>query len=563
MFKLRTKIAPIQLSKFNSVKSKIVFIVIFAIALNIYIHRREIFNPYVVEPDIFSNYIIYLLDNSLFNNDLLSQYIRYNFPFSSNPIILICIIPSIYFFSRLFYLTNIFPLSQIIVVVLMICSVIATVFIYKIGSMFKEGRFAFYLVTLFLIYSSTMDSFSGGLPRGIGFILTCALYYYLCKEYIWKIALCMSLTIFFYPNILPMSVFAFILTIYKRVLKKNYKPKDILYSIIIFTFISWIVYLFFHLFENPLYEYLKNYMGWKFLLKIGPTDNIFKSFILNFVLNVHEHSIMYGYLTLFFLMANCLFLFFKSKKRLITQGEMIFVWSSVLSFIMILPFHAGIASRQLIFSIPLFLVILFWKQVISKTPWEGKTIAVFTVVILSVFVAFNRYSNVLHDFTPKKKSYDYLSLLPKDILIAGHPTDLEYIPFFSKRSVFFNNYVQENPWLFNEETNKIFEERKRELLHTMYYSSKLEGIIDFVIGNHITHLNVNEYYYSPQYLLSPVKWYEREKEEILNFISAQKDNGDEFVVLEVARRYGQYMGSGIYILDCRDIIGRKSDISSK
>jgi len=82
--------------------------------------------------------------------------------------------------------------------------------------------------------------------------------------------------------------------------------------------------------------------------------------------------------------------------------------------------------------------------------------------------------------------YEFVSTLPKDVLIAGSPEQpseiMKSIPIFSKRKVFLN-----------AEFLDLTEETKARAFgfYKMYYSDSYEEILDFCTKNKITYLLVN------------------------------------------------------------------------
>jgi hypothetical protein len=518
-------------------------------------------NPYVVEPDITSNYIMYSWDRTLFSNDLFLQYVKGIFPFGpfsaeTTKNLLFCISLIYYFLGAWFFsgLAWALSLPQFLGFISILYSVIATVFVFKIGGLFYRGLLnCFYLAFFYLIYSATMDSFFGGLPRGLGFIIICALYYYLCTEKLGKIFFCIFLSVLFDLHILPVAALAFILTLNKKYLKKEYKAKDILIYSAVFALVAFIINLSGIAFRAPFSEYLKEHMEWKWHLKSSSLDNAFIYLVSNFVLNLQEHSIMYTYLTLFLLSTNLFLVFFKPRYRLLTQGEIIFVCSTLGSFLIICPLHLGIASRQVIFSLPLLLIILFWKQVVYKIGQKPKVIALLASILVLIFIIFNKYSNELADFSRKEQYLKSISLLPKEALIAGHPDDIVYVPFFCKRPVFYDPLWARIDNFFDDDVKDLIKKRKSQLLKALY-ALDLDKVIQFVVQNNITHLSINENYYSQNYFLRPKEWHEVAKEKISDLFSNPKNKSYEFAALIAARKYGKSIGNGIYILDCRDII---------
>jgi hypothetical protein len=536
-------------------------LIILFTAINFYIHRREIVNPFIVEPDIGLGYITYffsepaLLKNDLFRLSIDQCLANGKGLFLENSLLAI---PLLYYFLLSCPLT-VFPLitksltlSQILAFVSIAYSVTAVLFVYKIGCLFSGKKwFALSLALFFLIYSSTMDAFYGGLQRGVGFAVICAFYYYLCRDRIIGLIACIFLSLLFDPHILPLLVIATSIHCYARRIKGVYSAKNALYFLIVSGLTAIFLYLIIYNFHSDLKVYLFNHMQWKWLLKTDFSRNEVISFVGNFVLNIHEHSLIYKYFTLFLSFSALVFLFLRPKKAVLTGGDKVFIFSSFTAFFLLLPLQPGVASRQLIFSLPLFLIIFFWKKAISVSLSRS---IIFLLLFSGIFIAFNRCTNELADFTKRRIYFDFFSYLPKNTLIAGHPESLRYIPFFSKRSVYFDPLWEENMLsFFDKKKQDEFKERKAALIKFIY-SRDIEGFKKFIINNQVTHLIINEFYYSDSYLYRQLAWDTMVKAEISNLIIQPKDGKDNYLVLNIGRTCGIRLGEGIYILDCQKFI---------
>ena len=102
--------------------------------------------------------------------------------------------------------------------------------------------------------------------------------------------------------------------------------------------------------------------------------------------------------------------------------------------------NEGIATRQLIFSFPLFLIIYCWKIFINTFKKYPRLKFVILVVIIFVFVISKRYIIGLEsrDRSYYKKAFSYISKLPKQALIAGHPVGASLVPYFTKNQFFLS-----------------------------------------------------------------------------------------------------------------------------
>ena len=525
-------------------RANIILVVLSAFLFNLYVHRRELLNFYVVYPDV--SYFLYgLFDSSISDNSNFMQIRAGTF----------LTFPSLTLAHMLWIINNLsklIPLPLIATSLSIIYSLVSTIIVFKIGSKISSRGQAFILTILFLAYTSTMDTFFGGQCRGVGLIITCLVYYFLLKDR-WKISeivLCLSLTVIYYSAILPMIGLAVILSFFNRI---DRKAKIKLVFLISALLLISSLYIFYN-------NILGNLMYWKSNLNIegdAGKDLLgsIKNFLLNFIFNINEHSIIYKYYAFTLLALNILILAVKRKKYALEPNEIKFIFAAFLSFLMLMPINAGIASRQLIFSIPLILLVSFWRQ-LTGSPSGKRMLASAAIIFLAIFFIFNKHAHDLEDLTKYKKAYEYVSLLPQGSLIAGHPESIKFVPFFSKKSIFYKrDWLSKAGFLYSQETKHALDLRREDLVRALY-SSDYSAVGVFLEQYDISQFIIEDYYYSPDYLSTGVEWYESpEKDLILNY--ALKENrraGGNFLFLDLAHRYGKYFGNGIYILNREEII---------
>lgn len=532
----------------------ILIVIAIGFALNLYVHRKELVNSYIVYGDIAFHYIFnYLLDNSLFPRDIFLQtLIESKFSWDliplATPLLPISLV-----------LIKIFSLSKALALHSIFYSIIASLFVFKIGRFLKNDREALKLVLIFLIYTITMDSFCGGCVRGIGFILTSAIYYCLYREYKWQTIILIPLTFVFYPPILPMVLIASCLGVYN---KKNKYIRG-RFRIIAYTFlfiISIVVLLkaFYH-FNQVIMPFLQDIMQWK-------TDNFLEvskntimplpvRFVLDYIFNFDEHTPVFSYFTIAMITAIVAVLFKRRKALHLMLADKKFILAAFLAFIILLPLHGAIASRQLIFSLPLFLAIIFWR-VVGIRFFQMKRKLLVGLLLVGLLIGFYNFENGLLHLGRFKSCFKYISAQPKDILVAAHPLAADFIPFFTKRSVFYSYFWDDQKGFLSNEIRKVLQTRRERLLKALYTSSESE-LLSFINQYRITHFVIVDHYYSEDYLNNFDYFQGGDKklsEEISKIVNVAKNKQPRFLLLDMGRSHGRDFGKGIYVLDCQKII---------
>lgn len=528
-------------------KSYFIAAIIGAIFFNICIHFKELTNPYIAYPDAPVLYFLYgLHDKALFAKDFLLQVI--------GPSLLIPMAKLNPILWLMLSLTSKFSLPNLLAACSIIYNIISVLFIFDIGRRLKGVKSGFFLTALFLIYTATMDSFFGGQSRGIGFVITCATFWILVNKNIPGrkicILLCMSFAFIFYSVILPMVLSVILFAYFDKInIKKN--------SAVLLLLVLILSFAFFSPYIANLANTLKDFMDWKANLKLDPYGGGFlmtaKNTVFNYVLNMHEHSQLYSFLTGLLLAINAVFLIFRRQKYFEFE-ERIFISGSLFAFLIIFPIHQGIASRQLIFSVPFFLLITFWRQ-LSALRNANKIFIWVLAFFLVVLAVFNKYSNELQDYTRYENLFRYMASLPSDITIGGHPETLEFAPLYTKKAVFFNRSWWQLNVFFSERIKDIFIDRRERLLKALY-SSDRQKTMSFIKESKIDYFIIEDYYYSSQYLNSPAKWFELpEKNIILKYASKDAGMPKDPVFLKAAEAYGKYFDYGIYLLETKKIFG--------
>jgi hypothetical protein len=132
----------------------------------------------------------------------------------------------------------------------------------------------------------------------------------------------------------------------------------------------------------------------------------------------------------------------------------------------------------------------------EKVNEKGLKVILAAIFLVSGF-GYNLYFGKEHFITyPHKGLYEFLSTLPEDALIAGHPELMNPVPLFSRRRVLVTSelsypYMDKYYAKIKERTLRFFE---------AYYSASGQEILDFGRKFGVTHLVVNRSHFSAEYL---------------------------------------------------------------
>lgn len=530
----------------------LIIAVLIAIVISIYINYERIIDPYLMGSiDSRSLYFIYgFVDKTILTNDLLVQAIV------KDPYVYLSSIPLIkpLFFITVF-LVRFFYLSLALTIHSIAYQIITAIVVFKIGKSLIDYRSAFALMVVFLIYTSSMDSFYGGMVRGSGFLIISILYYCMIKKYVLQAILLIPIAFICYPPILPVVVIVSFFSAFRSMMidKKGKFTFFLLVTVTIaILFISF--YVNQRLMKSTICELT---MSERFELSYYSFCKAPLFYFLNdYILNISEHRDSYAYLTYALLLVASISMLRKEKPSILS-GERIFIASSLFSFAIVFFMNEGIATRQLIFSFPLFLIIYCWKIFINTFKKYPRLKFVILVVIIFVFVISKRYIIGLEsrDRSYYKKAFSYISKLPKQALIAGHPVGASLVPYFTKKSVFFIDVWDLEVSLLSSDCKKIFNKRKHDLLEAMY-ASEPTAIVSFIEKYKITDFLIEDYYYSHDYYSQEFSnnahtFDGKEYQDIINTI---RMNNENFFLLDAAHKYGHNFGNGIYILPTDTIL---------
>jgi hypothetical protein len=177
-------------------------------------------------------------------------------------------------------------------------------------------------------------------------------------------------------------------------------------------------------------------------------------------------------------------------------------------------------------------------DLIQKTPSAKKVFVVLTIITIVIL------SHKIHDFRPivdKVGLYKFLSTLPKDVLIAGYPKDMDDIPLFSKRKVLMNRELA-LPYY----KNYYSEIRRRTFdFFAAYYSNDPGEILGFCRKYGIDYIVVNKNHFNKEFLSGKI-YYSPFGEYAKSLIEKNKT----FVLDNIADSKKVFKNDTYYVVNC-------------
>ena len=206
---------------------------------------------------------------------------------------------------------------------------------------------------------------------------------------------------------------------------------------------------------------------------------------------------------------------FKLPKEIYLLPISSFILQS-LAFILFAKLY--LPARYIQYSFPLFLIIILANGIYFLSIQEKiKPVFIILILILLAFFVPKIDSRLVH--CADKGIYNYIKTLPKESLIAGFPTDMNCIAFYSQRKPFIMSEL--NTALYKD-YYQIIRQRNFDFFSAYYSDSKLE-IENFCRNNRITHIVVNKEYFDENFLKKERIYYEPFNTHIKNITKDRKD----------------------------------------
>ncbi|MBU2035372.1 MAG: hypothetical protein KJ722_02845 [Candidatus Omnitrophica bacterium] len=383
-----------------------------------------------------------------------------------------------------------------------------------------------------------MATFYGGQDRCFGAFIFCIFLLFLVKEKFIFLPFLLPLVIIFYNSFF--FVMFTICLLAPFVYKKNIRVKQFLLILAINIFICFLL-IFTDRLQNMIMmslPLLKSYKYYWYNNIVNPFNPL--HILLYFILNLNEHSKLYSYLTYFFIAISLLIIAFRGRKAFcLYKAIWLMLLGSSISFLITYPINPVLASKQFVFSAPLFLVF-FVSTNISGILIKYKIKPIILLVpLMSIFVVLHPIiGNQIRDFRKYKPVYDYLECLPKDTFIAGYPNSfvVDKIPFFSKRSIFFSDNMDDI--LYLAYGTEDFKARRQNLISALYAGS-IDEVKFFITKYKIDYFIIETSYYENAF-------YDHIKSSVIPYdmltrsIIKAKIDKNIFFLLEFARKYHDF-----------------------
>jgi len=441
------------------------------------------------KPDSAGFYFLHRIsDSSLFSNDLLALKANEHFGIFSG----ISVVWAIYA-----ALMHIFSLAVSIKIVSMLLCILGTIVIFKIGRYLYNKDTALLLSGIFFLYFNSSDIFMGGQLRAFGAVLFCIFLMYFIKGKYLILPFILLLAFFIYPPIFSTLFIICVMILFLRSRRLSWKLK---YTLCIASVMA-VVFFDYNfgttgmvakgVLDNRLiFSAYKYTQGVNFSL--DPYNPIHA--LLYFIFNFNEYSVFYIYSTGLLLFLSFVFIVIKKRRAFFIPKQLwLILLASVLSFLLLYPINPAFASKQFVFSLPIFLVFFTAINISDLTKTRIDPIFILLPLMITYLILQPLYGATL-DHRKYKDVYAYMESLPKNILIAGEPGSvlLDSIPLFSKRTVFLSSETRDiNLYVYTKE--EIIE-RNDDLIKALHLFSPAK-LLKFISKYNIDYFIIEDRFY--------------------------------------------------------------------
>jgi hypothetical protein len=454
---------------------------------------------YSFKPDSAGFYFLHgILDSTLMNRDVIVPSYREIFHFFNLDIIV---------WGPYLLLMRVVALPVAIKLISIFLGIASTITVYVTGRYMYSPKCAIIPAFLYMVFFFSTDIFIGGQLRAFGaFIFTIFLLCFIKKKYKALPIVTMLMTVC-YPNIsvtlaiICIAVFFFWDEKFSR--KKGYLILVIISMAMILSIITGFNSIFGVIgsasksaVDNlSVFSSYKYSQGTDFVMSVSNMKHVLQ----HFVLNENEYTLQYVYLLRLFLVISLIFLIIRRKSCLILANQIwIMLLASIAGFLVVFFIHPITASRQLVFSLPVFLVFFIAENICAFK--KRSIIFILLAFPLIVYLFFGHsYYNASLSQKHYKPFYDYCSVLERDVIIAGFPSSLlvSSVPMYTKRPVFYMDETRDVS--LTVLTCDQLKERKNHLLNALYARS-VSDILYFTNKYDIDYFLIESRFYEKAFL---------------------------------------------------------------
>jgi hypothetical protein len=520
-----------------------------AFGFSFYVHRHEVSSEYCYYGDVTGYYIIDAFnDSASYPKDYMYQSAANDpmFFFRTTPFCKL-LLPIEIRLIKLMGLQFLLAWKSILLFT------VALLLIYRIGCHQLDDKKSLFLMSLACFFIASMDTFYGGLIRALGFIIVLLIYDLFRQRNIKGLILLVPVMYLFYPPAVTFAVVSAFIGAYAF----NHDLKSRLKNMLQVSFVTVIVAVTIYVVDSPLFSYAYNkdnnefFYRWK-TEQFSDIEPIIY-YLHKYILNTTEHHPLYVYLiNAFLISALALWIIGKLRKKTVfLEGEKLFIISAISSFIVLLPIGQGIASRQLMLTIPIFLLVFNWRQVFKFVP---NPFSFFYVVLISLSVILITNEKMSVDIVDNRhieRTAEYVKKLPGDSFILTHPLTGSTVTFNCRKSAFIDDMWRELSALLKDGRKTV--NKKIETAMNVLYAESLSDVAAFCDEKGITHIWLDEEYYSDNYLNDElIHWGEMPYKGMAQNIARRSNyTRTDFPLIKYAREKGLQFDEGHYIIQCR------------
>jgi hypothetical protein len=521
----------------------ICFLILFSLVIVYKCQGSALFNKYLFHNDS-SQYTFAFYrfnDAQLFNGDIYADYaLRYNTP----GVVLI--------YSFLSRFVDPVLISKTLPFVL--CP-IAAVYAFLIGDKARKGFTGILMAIMFVMQTWTFSCFSGGHPRAFAFPLLFGAIYYLLIKRDDLFVLILFLQIVIYPPVALITLTAWFFLTSQNMLKSRpsfrgiFKPALILISA---TCLLMFLYKPVDPFLGPSFTKAEMVKMPEFYME-GRDPHFITSLKMLREDNIAENVTglpVYTPLTWMLIMgAGAALILSRSRAVHIDRVMQAIGISSLFLYIMawILFFDLFSPGRYIKYGLLVYLIFMnAWMLdhfILSIGKRYIKLLILICLIIL-VHVPFLNPDVVLHE---KYKLYEFVSSLPKTVLVAGHPDEMDDIPLLTKRKAFVQ-FETALPYYKN-----YYEQVSRRTydFFRMYYSSDRDVIKNVCDRYGINYILVKKDHFKREYLNNDAYYLNPFNDVIKAVVSANRLKG--FILENIPSQLYVYEDENYYLVDPQKI----------
>lgn len=513
-------------------------------AIVFYCQYPLLINKFAINDDVRQESYFYLQhqDPELFQGDIIVDYYKKWWPWGMNIVIMFYSVVGLFYDPIQF--TKILPFF--------LCS-FSALYIFKIGEFLRGAVAGFLAGFMFILITWSRDYFQTfGTSDVADFsVLFCIMFvYYFLKNSFFKAGISMVLLALFYPPLLLicLSTYAISLIFDFFMSHKTEKRK---FTIFIGALII-IVTVFVSKYSQGQIKLisLKEMRGLEEFYPGGRTPILYPSFYNRWANPESGLAIDYPLKWLFFISLLTFLILRKRALNAIPPSLWNFILASFSLFIIsnIFMLLLYCPSRYARYSLPIFLIIFITLNVNDlcvriRSGWKQ-------LFFLSGFIFFMALSLIpklkVGDciIAPSPNLYRFLQTLPKNVLIAGHPSLMDDVPTFAKRNAFI---TEELSLPYHTNLYPIIKERTYDFFKA-YYSDNLEKICDFCSIYNITYIIVNKKHFTKSYFnegnfyLNPFNKY------IKNLV----ENKTTFALMKIPQNKKIFEDDGVFVVKVKD-----------